>query len=288
MEHPPCLHQTMTADQKPESSSCNWYSQLMEQQPISVCMISGPESRRIRRALESVAGWTTEIIVVLNEEVADGTDQIAHEFGAKVYRERWKGYVPQKNSAAEKASQPWLLGLDADEVVSPGLQREIADAIAAEARCPRHAAYSFPRCTFFAGKWIRHGDWYPDRKVLLWRRGHARWAGVEPHAALEVSGSVGRLKHDLQHYSMENLDHFVRKSIDYSDYFVRHAAAMGLQASCLDIWGRSLWRFVRSYFLRLGFLDGWQGYCIARMTAFQTFLRYAKLRERAIAQRDTV
>jgi hypothetical protein len=171
------------------------------------------------------------------------------------------------------------LRLDADEAVSEGLRQDIADALASEARTPRFAAFSFPRCTWFEGKWIRHGDWYPDRKVLLWRRGRARWGGVEPHAKLQVSGPVGRLRHDLWHYSMENLDHFVRKSVAYSQVFAQEAALQGRRTSCLDLWARPLWRFVRCYVLRLGFLDGWQGYCIARMAAFQTFLRYALLRE---------
>jgi len=251
----------------------------MDRSPIAVCMVSGAEAHRIRRALESVAGWTSEIVVVLNEEAQDGTDGIAAGFGATVFREPWKGFAAQKNSAADKASPPWLLGLDADEAVSAGLRDEIVEAVASETRAPRCAAFGFPRCTFFEGKWIRHGDWYPDRKVLLWRRGQARWAGVEPHAKLDVSGPVGWLRHDLLHYSMESLDHFVRKSMAYSDVFVREAASAKRHVTALDLWGRPLWRFVRGYILRLGFLDGWQGYCIARMAAFQTFLRYAKLRE---------
>src|SRR5512138_210653 len=99
--------------------------------PLSVCMISGAEAARIGRALESVAGWAAEIIVVLNTEVADETEQIAAGHGAKVFREPWKGFVGQKNSAAEKAGQPWLLNIDADEVVSPELAREIKAVVTA-------------------------------------------------------------------------------------------------------------------------------------------------------------
>ena len=95
----------------------------MNRLPISVCMISGAEAGRIGQALASVASWTSEIIVVLNQEAADGTDQIAASFGAKVFREAWEGHVAQKNSALAKASQPWILGLDADEAVSEGIAR---------------------------------------------------------------------------------------------------------------------------------------------------------------------
>lgn len=253
----------------------------MERLPISVCMIAGAEAHRIRRALASVADWTREIIVVLNQEVSDGTDAVATEFGAAVFREPWKGHVAQKNSAAAKATQPWLLGLDADEEVSVGLRDEIAQALAAEARAPRYAAFSMPRCTWFAGRWIRHGDWYPDRKVRLWRQGHGQWVGLDPHDRLQVLGRIGRLRHELLHYSVESLDHLIRKALVYSDLFAREALKHGRRASVVELWGRPLWRPVRGYVLRRGFLDGWQGCCVAWLDAFSTFLRYAKLRQAA-------
>ncbi len=246
--------------------------------PISVCMIAGNEAHRIRRALDSVAGWTSEIIVVLNQDVDDGTDKIAESFGAKVFREPWKGYGPQKNSAVDKATQPWLLGLDADEVVSPELRDEISRVFALEktADC---TAFSFPRCTFYCGRWIRHGDWYPDRKVRLWRRGHGSWSNTQLHETLLVEGQVGRLRNDLLHYSMESLAHQTRKTLSSADHFVQEYEKRGRGVSMIDLAIRPWWRFVRAYFLKLGFLDGWQGYAIAWMTAFYTFLRYARVRE---------
>src|SRR6185369_14333542 len=104
-----------------------------------------------------VAGWVGEIIVVLNEKVNDGTQEIALKYGAKVIREPWNGFIAQKNSCADKATLPWLLNLDADEVVSPELAQEIGAVVLASN--PPHAAYEFPRCTFYSGRWIRHGDW---------------------------------------------------------------------------------------------------------------------------------
>lgn len=251
----------------------------MDRLPISVCMIAGAEAHRIGRALASVASWTRELIVVVNQEVSDGTDAVAAQFGATVFREPWKGHIAQKNSAAAKASQPWLFGLDADEEVSAPLQAEIAQALAAEAQAPRYAAFSMPRCTWFAGRWIRHGDWYPDRKVRLWRQGHGHWAGTDPHDRLQVSGRIGRLRHDLLHYSMESVDHLIRKALVYGDVFAREALKQGRRASLVDLWGRPLWRLVRGYLLRGGFLDGWQGWCVAWLDAFSTFVRYAKLRQ---------
>lgn len=248
----------------------------MTQLPISVCMIAGNEAHRIRRALESVAGWAGEIVVVLNDGVNDSTDRIAESFGAKVFREPWKGFIGQKNSAAEKCSQPWLLNLDADEAVTPSLQTEIAAAVGAS---DGPAAYEFPRCTFYCGRWIRHGDWYPDRQTRLWRRGQAQWGGTDPHATLVAKSRTGRLKADLLHHSMEDLNHLVSKTISYTDVFAMQKSEAGLRVGLATLWFRPAWRFGRSYFLRLGFLDGWQGFSIAWLGAFYTFLRYAKVRE---------
>jgi glycosyltransferase involved in cell wall biosynthesis len=247
--------------------------------PISVCMIAGAEAGRIRRALDSVAGWTAEIVVVLNEEVNDGTDHIAEAAGARVFREPWKGYIGQKNSAAARATQPWLLGLDADEEVSDALRQEILATLGSPAAAAPYAAFSFPRCSRFCGRWIRHGDWYPDRTVRLWRRGCARWAGQEPHARLEVQGRVGRLRGDLWHYTAVDLAHQATKSLAYADYFVRQRQAGPGRVGWYDLWLRPGWRFLRGYVLRRGFLDGWQGLAIARLAAFETFLKYARLRE---------
>jgi len=242
-------------------------------------MIAGAEAARIRRALDSVAGWVEEIIVVINDDVTDGTDQIAASCGAKVFRESWKGHIAQKNSATQKAGQEWILSMDADEVVSPELRNELQTLFSGPEKLRPFAAFSFPRCTFFCGRWIRHGDWYPDRKVRLWRRGRAHWGGVNPHDKLIVNGRVGKLQPDLLHYSMDNLNHHARKAILYSDLFAQQWVKGGQGAGALAMGFRPGWRFVRGYFLRLGFLDGWQGFVIARMVAFETFLRYAKVRE---------
>ena len=251
----------------------------MKTQPISVCLISGPEAERIGLALASVAGWTAEMVVLLNDDVADGTAQVAERFGARVYREPWKGFVGQKNSVCDKASQPWILGLDADEVVSEALKEEIQRTVSALGSGEEPAAFSFPRCTSYCGRWIRHGDWYPDRVTRLWRKSAARWEGTEPHAYLRVQGSVRRLRGDLHHFSNESIDRQIGKIIPYSDAFVQDARERGRRASMLDLATRPWWRFVRAYVFRLGFLDGWQGYHIAWMGAFHTVTRYAKLRQ---------
>ena len=252
--------------------------------PISVCMISDAEASRIGRALESVAGFASEIIVVLNEEVADGTDRIAAEHGAKVFREPWKGFIAQKNSAADKATQSWLLNLDADEIVPPALAEEIAGAVSAPAA--GHAAYEFPRCSFYCGRWIRHGDWYPDRVLRLWKRGAAHWTGQDPHARLEVKGTVGRLRSDLLHHSNESIARQIAKIAPYHAEFVKQRVSDGGSAGIIQLVFRPWWRIVRAYGLRRGFLDGWQGFYIAALSSFSTLTRYAMVREAEAQSRN--
>jgi glycosyltransferase involved in cell wall biosynthesis len=250
-----------------------------EKSPLSVCMVSGAEEARIGRALESVAGWTREIIVVLNEEVRDGTQQIATSHGAKVFREPWKGMIAQKSSAAQKATGDWILDLDADEEVSPELRQQIHRSLAETTSSRETMAFSYPRLTWYCGRWIRHGDWYPDRQTRLWRRGHGTWGGTDPHAKLMVNGRAKKLSGDLRHYSHRSINHHLQKSMQFSDEFARQQSAAGRRAGVMELAFRPWWRFIRGYFLRLGFLDGWQGYYIAKHIAFETLVRYAKLRE---------
>lgn len=252
---------------------------MQKQLPISVCFISGAEAPRIGRALESVVPWTSEINVVLNEEVRDGTEEIAGRFGARVFREPWKGHVAQKNSAARKATQSWLLGLDADEVVSTELRAEIFAVFDDTARLSAHAAFSFPRRTFFCGRWIRHGDWYPDRQTRLWRKGSAEWGGIDPHDKLMVQGRIGRLRSDLLHHSNESITRQIAKIVPYQTEIVKRRVASGKSSGLLELMFRPLWRFGRAYLLRLGFLDGWQGLYIAGVSSFSTLTRYAMVRE---------
>jgi len=248
-------------------------------------MIAGAEAPRIRRALESVVPLAREIIVVLNAEVTDGTDEIARSFGAKVFREAWKGHIAQKNSAAAKAAGGWLLGLDADEVVSPELAQEIRAALSDETRTADFAAFSFPRRSYYCGRWIKHGDWYPDRQTRLWRSGKASWGGLDPHDKLIVQGRVGRLRADLHHYSNESIARQIAKISPYHQEYVKQYLASGRSAGWFELGVRPVWRFIRAYFVRLGFLDGWQGFYIAGLSAFSTLTRYALVREAEVGSR---
>jgi glycosyltransferase involved in cell wall biosynthesis len=250
--------------------------------PISVCMVSAAEVNRIGKALASVAEWTSEIVIVLNEEVKDGTEEIAKSHGAKVIREPWKGMIGQKASAAAKAAQEWILDLDADEVVSDELRQEIQQALSRKSANGDVAAFSYPRLSWYCGRWIRHGDWYPDRQNRLWRRGHARWGGVDPHAKLIIDGAVQKLRGNLLHYSNDSINRQIEKIIPFSDEFMRQHLSRNGGLGVFDLGIRPIWRFLRAYIFRAGFLDGWPGYYIAWLNAFSTVTRYVKIRERAL------
>ena len=244
--------------------------------PISVCIIASNEAQRIRRTLDSVAGWTAEIILAIDDKVTDGTDKIAASYGAKIISQPWRGHTVHREFASANASQPWLLAIDADEVITPELRNEIIRLFEQNKMNPPCAACSFPRCTFYHGRWIRHGDWYPDRKVRIWRRDNGHWEG-SPHEKLVVQGRIERLRGDLLHYSLESLEQQIEKTISTADYFLQQCETRGRKVSLADVVFRPWWSFFRSYFLRGGFLNGWQGYVIAWMTAFYTFVRYTKV-----------
>jgi len=248
-------------------------------------MVSAAEAHRIGKALVGIAEWTSEIVVVLNQEVTDGTEQIAKSHGAKVIREPWKGMIGQKASVAAKATQEWILDLDADEVVSDELQGEIRKTLSEKSINGQVAAFSYPRLSWYCGRWIRHGDWYPDRQNRLWRRGRADWGGVDPHAKLIVDGEVKKLRGNLLHYSNDSINRQIEKIIPFSEEFMRQHLARNATSGPFDLAIRPVWRFLRAYFFRAGFLDGWPGYYIAWLNAFSTVTRYAKVRENILKQK---
>lgn len=261
----------------------NQNNEVMSRLPISVCMVSAAEAHRIGKALGSVAGWTSEIIIILNEEVTDDTEKIGAAHGAKVIREPWKGMIAQKASVAAKATQDWILDLDADEVVSDELRDEIHRALSDKSLNEDFAGFSYPRLSWYCGRWIRHGDWYPDRQNRLWRRGRAHWGGTDPHAKLIVDGEVRKLKGNLLHYSNDSINRQIEKIIPFSDEFMRHNLTRN-GGGIFDLAIRPAWRFLRAYFFRLGFLDGWPGYYIAWLNAFSTVTRYVKIKENILKQ----
>ena len=250
---------------------------------ISLCIITLNEEANLRRCLTSVALVADEIVVVDSGSV-DGTESVAREFGARWVHQDWLGFVAQKNFALSLASHDWILSLDADEALSADLFSELLSV--KEVRFPEGiTGFSFPRCVLYEGKWIRHGDWYPDRLVRLFKNGVAKFAGGKVHERLELEGTVQALEGELEHHSfLDAADHWARCET-YARLWAEMKFEEGQRAHRLDGPIHAVVRWVRGYLFRGGFLDGARGWQIARLNAREVNLKYRLLRQMNIAAR---
>jgi glycosyltransferase involved in cell wall biosynthesis len=241
---------------------------------LSVTVIAKNEAADIGAALASVA-FADEIVVV-DSHSTDETAAIARRYTDRVIVRDWAGYVDQKNYAASIAAHDWILSLDADERVTPALADEIRSTLAGS---PEHAAFRMPRVTWHLGRWIRTTDWYPDYQLRLYDRRRAAWTGRYVHEAVDVHGSIGRLRGDLQHYAYRDIaDHL--ETIDrYTTYAAKQMYESGRRANVLQIAGHPPLAFLRNYVARGGFRDGAVGFTISALNAYYVFLKFAKLWE---------
>jgi len=251
---------------------------VTESLPLSVVIVARNEAHNLPRCLASVRGWVAEMVVVLND-TTDDSKMIAQQYGAVVYETAWRGYRDTKNLALGKATQPWMLALDTDEEVSAALRDEMVRFFTAEGGHTRFVGADFARKSWFLGRWITHGDWYPDRCLRLFRSNAGQWGGDPAHTHVLLQGPVAHLQADLHHYSYPTLPDQVLKMSRQSDDFLRTQAGLGRRWSLVETLFRPGWRFFRAYVLRGGFLDGFPGLYIAASTAFGTLLRYSRLYE---------
>lgn len=243
---------------------------------ISACITAGNEEKNIRRCLKSVA-WADEIIVV-DSFSTDRTADICREYTESVHQHEWRGYIGQKNLIKDMATCPWILFVDADEEVSPPLRDEIATAF----RKPEHAEYAgyeFPRMVYYLGRWIRHGDWYPDIKLRLFRKELGTCGGQEPHDRTTVDGAVRQLRSPIYHYTYEGITDQLTTVNRFSTITAESKFAQGQQFRIADLLLRPVARFMRSYVLRAGFRDGLPGLVVSGTIAYGVFVKYAKLWE---------
>jgi len=238
---------------------------------LSVILITKNEAANIRACLESVA-WANEIIVV-DSGSSDGTAEICRELGAHVYAHDWPGFGRQKNRALSYATNEWVFSIDADERVTP----ELASQLAAAMKEGGKDGFYVPRRSQFCGTFIRHSGWCPDYVLRLFKKSRGRFSDDMVHERVLLQGATGKLSSPLLHYSYMTESDVTRKSEQY-------AAAAALQmfnngkAAVLAVTPlRAGWAFLRTYCLRLGFLDGVAGFNIARMNARTTYLKYRKL-----------
>jgi glycosyltransferase involved in cell wall biosynthesis len=241
---------------------------------LSVCIITFDEARNIRDCLESVK-WADEIVVV-DSGSTDATLEICRAYTDRIFVLDWAGNVAQKNRAVDHATNEWVLSIDADERVSPRLRAEIEGILAAD---PEHAGYTMPRLTWYVDRWIRHGTWYPDRKLRLFARSRGRFTGLDPHDRVEVRGTVGRLANDLLHYSYRDIAHHVDRSNRYTTTMAAFKEARGVRFPLGRMVCYPPAKFFKMYVLRQGFRDGVSGFVVAVLGSVYEFLKYAKLWE---------
>lgn len=244
------------------------------QKTISATIITRNESANIRECLESLQ-WVSEILVV-DQFSEDGTAEIARSLGARVFQETWHGFSRQKNIAIEKAQGPWILSLDADERLTPALQREIEAIL--EADGPEDG-YHVARRNYFCGRWIRYGGWYPDYSLRLFRKSAGRFAERNVHERVVVQGKTRYLKHPMEHFTYASVGDYLSRMERYSGLAASEVLSAGKQPGWSSMLFRPLFTFLKMYGLKRGFLDGREGFFLAVSYAYYTFLKYYRATE---------
>jgi len=246
--------------------------------PLSAVIITRNAVRELPACLASVA-FCAEIVVV-DSGSEDGSQELVRRFGARVIDEPWRGFGAQKQFAVDQAAHDWVLCIDADERVSERLREAIVAQFAvptAVSPAPTFVAFRFPRCNRFMGRYLRHGEGYPDWSLRLFNRRRARWSDAAVHEQVLAEGPVGTLDGDLLHESAESLENYLAKQNRYSTLAAEAALAVGKRASAAQLVLSPLLRFVKFYFLRRGFLDGVPGLVHILIGCGASFAKYAKM-----------
>ena len=240
-------------------------------QPLSAVLITLNAASQLEPCLRSLA-FCDEIVLV-DSGSSDDTVYLGEKYGARVIRSEWLGFGPQKQFAVSQAKNDWVLCIDADERVSDDLRSSITTALAA----PPAMAYRFPRCNRFMGRYLRHGEGYPDWSLRLFHRTHARWSDDAVHEKVLTAEVVGDLYGDLLHDSAESLDSYLSKQNRYTTLAAQEALVNGKHASTVKLLLSPAIRFIKFYFLRLGFLDGLPGLVHILIGCGNSFAKYAKM-----------
>jgi glycosyltransferase involved in cell wall biosynthesis len=238
--------------------------------PLSAVIIARDAARQIDGCLASVA-FADEVVVV-DSGSHDDTRERARAHGARLIEQTWLGFGPQKQFAVMQAAHDWVLCVDADERVTDTLR----DAILAALATPCAHAYAMPRCNRFMGRWLRHGEGYPDWNVRLFDRRHARWSDDLVHEHVVASAPVARLAGDLLHDSAESLERYLAKQNAYTTLQAEQLLASGASVNAARLALSPMVRFIKFYVVRLGFLDGVPGFVHIAIGCWNSFAKYAK------------
>lgn len=244
---------------------------------ISATIIALNEERDLPRCLESLR-FADEIVLV-DSGSTDRTVEIAKQMGAKVVIEPWHGYGAQKNFAQSQTSSEWVLNVDADEVITPELRAEILAEISSANPA---SGYAIARKTFYLGRWIRHGGWYPNYVTRLVRKNQGGWTEPNVHEELKVTGELRRLSNPMLHYTFHDIADQVRTNLRYARQGAMDLHRRGQPASLMKLLLKPLGKFFETYLLKRGFLDGLPGFIISINAAHSMFLKYAYIMEMAL------
>jgi len=245
--------------------------------PISVVIITFNEERNISRCLESLKDVADEIVVV-DSFSKDKTEAICKEFNVRFVQHAFEGHIEQKNWSITQAKYPHILSLDADEVLDETLKKSILEV----KNEWKFDGYTMNRLTNYCGKWIHHCGWYPDTKLRLWDSRLGTWGGDNPHDKFEMNSDdpeIAHLKGDILHYSYYSLEDHYKQVAYFTDILAIAQFKKGKKAPLFIFVFSPIVKFVKDYFIKLGFLDGRVGFRICRISAFATFTKYKKLRQ---------
>ena len=248
--------------------------------PLSVVLITHNAAAQLADGLASVA-FADEVLVV-DSGSSDGTAELAARYGARVVQKEWMGFGRQKQFAVEQAAHDWVLCLDADERVSPELAASLVRALQA----PASPVYRMARRNRFLGRWLRHGEGYPDWSVRLFDRREARWSDDPVHEKVLFAVTPGTLEGDLLHESAEDIGRYLEKQNRYTTLAAEELHRRGKRAGMAELMLSPLVRFIKFYVLRLGFLDGLPGLAHISVGCMNSFMKYAKLAELQKAGRE--
>ena len=244
--------------------------------PVSAVIITHNEEENIGRCLQAVQKVADEIIIV-DSLSADRTIEIATGFNARIFSLEWKGFGPQKNFGIQQANNDYILALDADEVLTD----EAISEIQALKMNGLKGVYEFPLLNFYFGKFLKHGLEYPNYKKRLFDKTKVWWNDNLVHESLIIPQGypVLRLKGHIQHYSYRSIEHYISKANYYTTIGALELKAKGKKNYLFKMFFSPPFVFIKSYFLKAGFLDGLHGFVTALFNARTNFLKYAKLWE---------
>lgn len=244
---------------------------------LSSIIIAKNEELNIEKCLRSQADCIDEIIVIIDKESTDRTEEIVKKFsGVKHFIFEWQGYSKTKQKAVSLTSNDWILWIDADEALTPQLKEELINF---KISVPKLNAYSVKRRSYFLGKWIKHSGWYPGWVTRLFNKNFVSFSENDVHEHLMVNGEKGKLNNDLEHFTDPTISHYFQKYNNYTTLAAEEMYRKGKNFSLLDVTLRPFIIFIKMYILKAGFLDGLQGFILAAFSSAYVFTKYSKLWE---------